>query len=150
MYSPDGITVQNRINHKSGACCVDAPIITRETTVGTAAKNATIVSGPAGASILSNYAIFNTNLLTSFQRINAPKLPCLSYLPLLAYPLEWNGGGTGGHYSSQPHPSRKSFTPIPSVSGVDVTRQCSALTQATSERPMNVHTPFDLELTPTG
>ena len=82
MYSPDETPFQTFINHHSGACFAYASRIPLDITVGSTAKNATIASGPAGASILSNSVIFNTNLLTSFQRIVDPKLPCLSSIQL--------------------------------------------------------------------
>ena len=59
-----------------------------KTTFGTAAENATIISAPAGASILSQSAIFNTNLLTSFQSIIAQNLPYLSSFPFVCISAE--------------------------------------------------------------
>ena len=59
-------------------------------------QNVTIVSGPACASILSDSAIFNTNLLTSFQSIIIPNLLCLSSFQLFEFPLECNDGVTDG------------------------------------------------------
>ena len=149
-YSPDGNPVQTHTHHHSSICCADAPRSTLDTTVVTATENAKMFSGTAGAYILSDCDIFNTNLLSSFQRIITPKLPCLSYFSLFSSLLEWNGGVTGGHNSSQQHPLRQSLTPITSVSDVDMINQCSALMQAPSERPRTVHAPFDLTLTFTG
>ena len=148
-YYLNGIPVQTSIPHHSGACCADAPSIPLDITVGTAAKNATIVSGLACASILSDSVTFNTNLLTSFQRTIALNLPCLSLFTFYAYLLEWRGGVTGRQDSSLGHPSRHSLKNIATMSGVDVTHQCSAPTQEHSERPENARTPFDLSRTPT-
>ena len=97
----DGTPFQTSIPHHSSAYCADAPSIPLEITVVTATENATIVSGPACASILSDSVTFNTYLLTSFQRIIALNLPCLSSLPFSAYTLEWSSDVTGRHDYSQ-------------------------------------------------